>query len=264
MALNLKRTEATEAPVNEAAQAAVEAPVAEAPAVVVNNENTGIWSDKIAFVASLGNPLRDDVTKITVDGKEEKKVTPFIVGYRFKALMDIVIPDCGTTDAFKKNYMDYNDITGKREVKAGETFDVTPFEMAALASYQEINRTFAGGDRVATCAYAFKQFRGKMSSGTGVKDEEVPRAMLRLAQGSIKDCEIIPVLTMTKEMDASGKERRKGTINPGFEKWAPLCKVTERSVGAPRGEGSRAKTNTYDQNAANFAALIAQKGFSRA
>lgn len=248
---------AVEAKTEEAAVAEATAP---AGAEEVANDTVGTLSAKIAFVAPLGNPLKDDVTIIKgKDGQENKKVTPFIVGYRLKALEDIDVPECGTTDNFKKDYMDYADINGKKHVAAGETFDVTPFEMAVLAADPRVNRTFSGGERVAICCWSKKEFTGSKTGDVTVK--AVPRAVLRLTEGSIKDYNYIEVCSKTVEMDESGKQRKVGHINPGFEKWAPLCKASARTAGG-RTAGARSSKPIYDPNAANFMSLLRTKGFN--
>lgn len=248
---------AVEAKTEEAAVAEATAP---AGAEEVANETVGTLSEKIAFVAPLGNPLKDDVTIIKdKDGQEIKKVTPFIVGYRMKALEEMDVPDCGTTDNFKKDYMDYADINGTKHVAAGETFDVTPFEMAVMAADPRINRTFSGGERVGICCWSKKEFTGSKSGDVTVKN--VPRAVLRLTEGSIKDFNYIEVCSKTVEMDESGKQRKVGHINPGFEKWAPLCKTSARTGG--RTAGARSNKPIYDPNAANFMSLLRTKGFNK-
>ena len=96
MGLTIKKANAVE----PTAEAKVEAPVAEeaqasvAQAADVVDDTVNSMSDKVAFVAPLGNPLRDDVTSTKgEDGTTKKTITPFIVGYRMKALADLVVPD---------------------------------------------------------------------------------------------------------------------------------------------------------------------------
>ena len=269
MGLTIKKANAVE----PTAEAKVEAPVAEeaqapvAQAADVVDETVNSMSDKVAFVAPLGNPLRDDVTSTKgEDGTTKKTITPFIVGYRMKALADLVVPDCGTTDNFKKNYMDYADINGKKEVKAGETFDLTPFEMAVLASQKEFNKQFTGGDVRAMCCFSRKDFPGgKAKDGAEVTVKEIPRAVLRLAEGSIKDMQYVLVCEKEMQMTEDGKQKRVGKVNPGFEKWAPLCKATQRTVGGARAasKGAANAKPTYDPMAAQFMAILRQKGLQQ-
>jgi hypothetical protein len=272
MALNLDKTKKAEAEApavaaEAAAPAAVEAPAAEAAPTGVADDTVGTLSDKIAFVAPLGNPLRDDVTTVKdkTTGAEEKKTTPFIVGYRFRALVDLDVPECGTTDKFKKDYMDYADINGTKHVPAGETFDLTPFEMAVLAARKEVNRTFSGGEATAVCAFSKKEMQNKVGDASNVTVREFPRAVLRLSEGSIKDYPYVEVCTKTMETAEDGTQRKKGVINPGFEKWAPLCKTTPRTTTARSGAaaGDKTKKNLYDQGAANFMQILQSKGYQR-
>lgn len=269
MGLTIKKANATE----PTAEAKVEAPVAEeaeapvAQAADVVDDTIGSMSDKVAFVAPLGNPLRDDVTSTKgEDGVVNKTTTPFIVGYRMKALADLVVPDCGTTDNFKKNYMDFADINGVKEVKAGETFDLTPFEMAVMAARKEFNKRFTGGEVAAMCCFSKKDFPGgKAKDGAEVTVKEIPRAVLRLAEGSIKDMQYVLVCEKEMQMDADGKQKKVGKVNPGFEKWAPLCKATQRTVGGARAasKGAANAKPTYDPMAAQFMAILRQKGLQQ-
>lgn len=257
MALNTLREavkEETKAPVEATAEK-------QEQAVVSDNPNLGILSDKVAFVQPLGNPLRDDTTTVTVNGESVKKVTSFIVGYRFKALADITVPNCGTTDKFKGDYMDFDPdrINEEIQVKAGETFDLTPFEMALLASKEEYNKQFTGGDHPVTCAYSSKARKDQAVSGKVVVSE-LPRAVLRLAttQGSIKDFGIIDVCEKKMVAGPDGRETKVGVIKPGFEKWEPLTKKAQRQI-TRSAAGAGVKKATYDKNARNFLELVRNK-----
>lgn len=268
MALNFNKASVTEenvnaAPVEAAAPAEAAAPV-EAAAPANKPENLNSLSDKIAFVCPLTNPMRDDVVTTTLqDGTKDKVVTPFICGYRFKALVDVEIPDCGTTPEFKKNYMDYSDINGKKAVKAGEEFDVTPFEMALMASWPEVNGVFAGGEHKAVCGFSRKLLNNKSGAGAAVTISEFPRAVLKLSQGSIKDIPGVNVCEKSYNMNESGKKVKVGTLNPGFEKWAPLVAATKRSARSA-GEGASAgRRSQYDAAARMFQELAKGKGYVR-
>ena len=227
---------------------------------VVAEDNVGSLSSKVAFVQPLGNPLRNDTTKIKNEaGHEETKVTSFIVGYRFKALADIDVPDCGTTEKFKKDYMNYDEakLNNVKHVAAGETFDLTPFETALMGSWPEFNKMFTGDDRAVVVAYA----KQKVDTGTG-NVSDIPRAVLRLAstQGSIKDFGIIDVCEKKTVPGPDGKEIKTGVIKEGFEKWAPLCIRGERKSARPAAGG--VKKNTYDKNAKSFLELLKAKGYN--
>jgi hypothetical protein len=227
---------------------------------VAVEDNIGSLSSKVAFIQPLGNPLRNDTTKVKdANGAEVPKITSFIVGYRFKALADIDVPDCGTTEKFKKDYMNFDEakLNNTKHVKAGETFDLTPFETALLGSWPEFNKMFTGEDRAVVVAYA----KPKVDAGSG-KINEIPRAVLRLAstQGSIKDYGILDVCEKKMVPGPDGKEIKTGVIKPGFEKWAPLCIRGERKSAARTGAGGVKKVG-YDKNAKSFLELLKTKGY---
>lgn len=217
----------------------------------------GSMSAQVAFVQPLGNPLRIDVTK-KGDGPDDVQKTSFIVGYRFKALTDIDVPDCGTTEAFKKDYMNYDEaqLNNTKHVKAGETFDLTPFETALMGSWPEFNKMFTGEGRAVVCAYA----KPKIQEGAGTVNE-IPRAVLRLAstQGSIKDFGILDVCEKKMVAGEDGKETKVGIIKEGFEKWAPLCARSQRK--SARATAGGVKKATYDKNAKSFLELLKSRGY---
>lgn len=191
-------------------------------------------SGTIAFVAALGDPSQDDTTTKVENGKEVKIVDPTIVGYRFKALEDIEVPEIGTTDAFSINKsMDYNEanINKTKKVKKGETFDLTKFETGVLLSPPEFNGKVTGGQLPVSCVYtmkAKKNAKGELSTVTGAA--AVPSISLRASASgtSIKDVDMIPVLTFTKEKTEAGTVRKNRAIIKGFEKWLPLTVAKQR------------------------------------
>ena len=273
MPLNISRTAKEEAPATApVAEEVVATEEVKAEGAAVNaegegfNQNVGSWSNKIAFVKCLTNPLRDDVVTIKIDGKAEKKITPFICGYRFQALEDIEVPDCGTTINFKKDPMNFNDINGKKMVKAGETFDMTPFEVGLIASWPEFNQRFTGGEHPVTCGLMNKEYKNKLGATQEVQIKEFPRAILRLVgPGQIKDLGWENVCEKKIEMTPDGREVKKGVIIPGFEKFAPLCETAPKS-GARAASGAKAagkKANIYSASARAFMELAAGKGYVR-
>lgn len=235
----------TKAPVQEAAankEVETAAVNAQAPIAEVNDEVLGSMSDKIEFIAALGDPSRDDVTPANIEKGIAKRVDPTIVGYAFKVLVDMEIPDCGTGEDLKDNPMSYKDKDGKKMVKAGETIYLTRFETGMLLSRPEFNTRVTGGNMPVCVAYTFygpKSKEGNLPTVTSTT--RIPSVTLRPAQTgqSIKDIQMIPVLSFTSEKDANGRNRKKRTINPGFEKWAPLC--SERTVAARPRTGASQK-----------------------
>lgn len=238
----------------EKAAVGAQTPVAEA-----DPEILGSMSDKIEFVAALGDPSRDDVTPANPEKGIERRVDPTIVGYAFKTSVDLEIPDCGTGDDLKDNPMSYNDKNGKKMVKAGETFYLTRFETGMLLSPDEFNGKVTGGNMPVSVSYTFYGNKNKDGSlPTVTSATRIPSVTLRPTQigQSIKDIKMIPVLTFTSEKDESGRNRKKRTIIPGFEKWAPLCK--ERTVAA-RTRSAAPKAASRNKKAAAFLEIVAGK-----
>lgn len=267
MGLNLNKTKVEEnvqAEVNTAPAAEVNEEVMAEDDMPKNSpEGTNSLRDKVAFVQPITTPLRDDVTKVKFpDGHEETKHTPFIIGYQFKALIDLVVPECGITPNFKKNYMDYKDINGKREVKAGEIFNCTPFETALMASWAEFNTMFTGGEHTAVCAFSRRILESKNGGADKVIVKDFPRAVLRLTKGSIKDIGYVNAFEKQVVMGEDGRERRTGTVVAGFEKWEPMLQATTRS-GARGASGARASKVEYDPAARMFQELARGKGYQR-
>lgn len=232
------------------AAAEAQAPVAQAGDVEYGNK-----SNTLIFMNPLGDPSKDD--KVTTkDGKE--LVTATICGYRFKCTEDIDVPDCGLDIGFKNDRMNYVDPHGMKHVKAGETFDLTPFEMACLLSREEYNGKATGGDRPVTCTYNMSGTRSKDGVLAKVSDtSNIPNASLRAAAAgaSIKDYEMINVINCKKTKEPNGKVIVERTPIAGFEKWAVLCqKVARKSAGVAGPQ--KAKRNTQAQA---FLAIVAQK-----
>ena len=96
-------------------------------------------SDTIQFVIALGHP-----------GKPQKRVqggqamASFqVVGYMFKALEDVSVPVAKQIEG-AKSVMDC-EIVGTKEIKAGETFQLTLFETGCFISRIEYGGHFTGG-----------------------------------------------------------------------------------------------------------------------
>lgn len=228
---------------------------AEAPVEVVNPENLGSLSDKLKFVAALGDPSQDDITYVVdkATGKKVKKVDPIIVGYRFVADVDLEVPDVAPGEDLKKNLMSFTgDPTKTRLVKAGTEFDLTKFETGALISREEFNARATGGEIPVTCTYV--NTVKKTSNGTLASTASaaaVPTIAIRAITGSIKDVETIPVLTFTAVKDPNNNTTRKTReIIKGFEKWQPLCVRQQAKSG--RVGSSTTSTNTRNAGAAAF------------
>lgn len=237
-----------------AKEAAKEVKVQEGATPVASKDtsNYGSKRNAIAFVRPLGDPSDPDTTTTEVNGEKTTKVTSTIVGYKFKALEDIKIPNCGTTEAFKRNPMDYETLDWI-DVKAGTEFALTPFETAFLLSQPEYNGGCDGGERPVNCSYARKALKMKDSDKISAV-QQVPRVVLRAATGSIKDFDIEDVLTFEK-VTVNNVTRKKREIKPGFEKWAPLAAVATRKARVK----SETDVNTVNRNAEAFLNFVKAK-----
>lgn len=250
-----------QAPVQETVSKEVATAAVNAQAPVdenIDSETLGSKSDKIEFIAALGDPSRDDVTPANLEKGIERRVDPTIVGYAFKVLEDMEVPECGTDDDLKDNPMSYKDKDGKRMAKAGETIYLTRFETGMLLSQPEFNTRITGGNMPVSVSYTFfgKPKDGKLPTVTS--QTRIPSVTLRPSQvgQSIKDIKMIPVLSYTVEKDDRGRTRKKRTINQGFEKWAPLCK--ERTVAA-RARSAVSQKAVRNNKAAAFLQIVASK-----
>lgn len=237
---------------------------AEAVAPTYDESKLGSMSGAVEFVAPLGDPSHPDTT---TDKEGNKTITPFIVGYRFKALQDIEVPECGLDKDARKNLMSYipEQKNNKKAVKAGETFDLTRFEAALLLASVEFNGAISGGDKTFIGVYQTKTMNSKKGTvGTTSAATALPTFVLKAAgAGSIKDYEIIKVLTfvsetVNKDKDGNPITRKKRTIVPGFEKWEPLC-LAQAPTKSATGGAKKTPTNRRNANAEAFLQLVARK-----
>lgn len=256
MALELKGAKEPEAPKVE--ETVKEEVVAEKTAV--NNSVLGSLRPYLAFVCPLGDPSNQDTTRVKLpDGTEDKKITSTIVGYKFKLLKDMRIPDCGTNDGFKKDAMNFEQVENWAEHKEGDIVALTPYETALLLSQEEFNGGCTGGEKPVSCVYQSKGIKGKTGSVATVSAAATtPRVSLRAATGSIKDFEIEDVLTFVMK-EVNGVNRKQRTIKPGFEKWAPLAKTATRKTAGGRSSGEVDATKVANKNAQAFLAFVNSK-----
>lgn len=234
-----------------------EAKKAEAAAVAmapkVDDSILGSMSDKVAFVNPLGDPSHPDVT---TDKDNNKTTTPYIVGYRFKALADIEVPECGLDKDARKNLMSYipENKNNKKAVKAGEEFMLTRFETALLLAPPEFNGRISGGGKEFSAVYQTVQVKSKKGAvGEVSSATKVPTVALKAERGSIKDYEIEEVLTFTKT-EENGVVRKKRQIRPGYEKFEALCFNPEPKARAQR-SGASSK-NVRNAKAEAFLAIV--------
>lgn len=254
MALNINGAKKAEtAPATE---------VVETTAVETANEVLGTARKNLAFVRPLGDPSNPDTTKVTLpDGNTDKKITSTIVGYKFKVLETMMVPDCGTNAGFKNDPMNYDKVENWREAKAGEEIALTPFETALLLSQPQFNGGCDGGEKPVSCVYQNKTVKTKAGAvATASAAASTPRVSLRAAVGSIKDFDIEDVLTYEK-VEVNGVVRKKRTILAGYEKWAPLAAEQTRKATGGREKAVADPTKVANKNAQAFLAFVnARKG----
>lgn len=251
-------TPAPEAPaVDEKVKAKAEAK-ASTPVMATTEDNDviGSKSETLEFIAPLCDPSVPDKTDIKNkdgSGTTSKISTGTIVGYRFKSTIDIPdLPDCGIDEGFKGNRMNFVNIAGTRAVKAGEEFDLTPFELGALLSRLEYNALALGGENHVKCTYKLAGAKKKDGTVEKVSDATaVPNVSLRGIDGTVvKTLPMIEVLDYTKSpKSAKGAVKISRKIKPGFEKWEVLCKAA-----TPKARTTTATDNkkVYSDGAAAF------------
>ena len=257
MALQRKNAEAqasTEVKDKVSAQVTAEQNIQEAGAA----NDLGKDSNKLHFVASLGDPSNPDTT---TDDKGVKKVTSTIVGYRMKADIDLEVPTVEVGDDFKKNLMSFKgDTNATKLVPAGTEFDLTRFELGMLISRPEFNGRASGGDKPVVCSYntsVKKGSAGNVMTTSGAT--AIPSISLKATtQGaSIKDYPIIDVLDYTSEKQENGTVRKTRTIKPGFEKFSALC----IAIARPTSQGGvRTAANVRNKGAETFLKIAAMHG----
>lgn len=239
--------------------------VAAKPAAPAEDYGAGLGSksDSVAFITTLVDPSDEDVV---YDENKVKSAMPRVVGFRFKALEAMTIPDCGTGDDLKNNPMSYLNAQGTRKVKKGEEFDLTRFELGMLASTPEFNARITGGDRPVVLSYATTGITKAKGDASAIADaysrNKLPTVSLKLLdKGSMRDIQGIPVLdfeVLGTKTGFGGKvayAEKKKTIRPGFEKWAPLCLEVASRTPRP----SAGKKDDRNKSAAAFLSIVKKR-----
>lgn len=208
------------------------------------NDNTidyaSIGKDQynLAFICALGDPSR--LEKGKKKDSDTGKVTSKVVGAKFQVLSRMQIPVSPPLDDFWKNLMSYDpdNITWEWH-EAGDIVLMTPFEYGLLLSQPSFNGYCLGGDRP-VCITITTPRKDKDAMQTIKK---LPRVTLRPygTTDTYKDTTIEDVLTCTTEIvnEETGQKRKKKTIKPGFEKWAPI-------IGKDTKRGRKAKPKNLE------------------
>lgn len=222
-------------------------------AVKMNADDFGDRSKDLAFVCSLGDPSVSDATKIN-----GKPVTlSRIIGYRFRALADMTVPDFGTTARFNGTRLNDAEVTDRfRDVKAGETFDLTRVETMALLSREEFGMCATGNPEAPVQLVV--RF-GKAGTEAPQTSAQLPDSQLNLMSGaafkSIKELEIIDVLDYVPNKDGGTFASGTRTLKPEFEgtKFAPRALNVEQRMAR---RGKSGGVNADKRKNVNQAAAI--------
>ncbi len=113
----------------------------------------GSKSDKIKFISCLGNPDKPQPRR----DKKQDIPSVLVVGYRFKALEDVVVPKANLKEGFK-SLMDVEDMVDV-QIKAGQEFDLNIFEAGVLISRPEYAGKFTGEGESVSLTLKFSESR---------------------------------------------------------------------------------------------------------
>lgn len=222
-------------------------------AVKMNDATFGERSKDLAFVCSLGDPSVSDATKLN----GQPVTLSRIVGYRFRALADMQVPDFGTTARFNGPRLNDAEVTDRfREVKAGETFDLTRVETMALLSREEFGMCATGNpDAPVQLVVRF----AKMGTEAPQNSAQLPDSQLNLMSGaaykSIKELPILDVLDYIPSESGDRFASGTRTLKPEFEgtKFAPRSLTPEQRVTR---RGKSAGVSADQRKQVNQAAAI--------
>lgn len=215
----------------------------------------------LEFMASLVDPS-NPITRVSKNkAPDHKAVTsPQVVGYQFKLLEDMLIPECGLTNKFKGKggRMDFIEAQFDNMVphKKGDIVNLTPFEAAKLLSQDQFNGKASGGEFPVKCSYTSNTVTNKKGEKAIVENGSIPNVVLKGVGGaSILDFRSIEVLTVTTSKGEGGRSVKERKIVPGFEKWECLTVVG----GTGTGRTSSRKADGPDEKAISFNKLMANR-----
>lgn len=198
----------------------------------------GTKSDKVAFICALGDPNKKQSRK---EGKMNKD-SNVVVGYKFKVLEDMEVPNAPLKADFK-NLIDVEPVT-MVPVKAGQIVSLNLVETGMFITRVEFAGKFTGeGTEVNISA---KHSQNRL--------EPLPALRNGANSGSIKaNMELIADMV-------GASETSKGTpkIKDEFaEKFSML--YTKRSAGRKTASGAKKEGESTKDIAAAFRALYAKK-----
>lgn len=196
----------------------------------------GSKSEKVVFLGCLGDPNKPQPRR---DGKEDVP-SIVVVGYKFKALEDMMIPNAPLKANFK-TLMDVEDMT-EVPVKANEEFILNVFETGALISRPEYAGRFTGEGTSVSITIKFSKSR----------TEPMP-VLKKDTKGSIKEVmiEVADMIPDPSNPDGKGTPKVKAEY---AEKFGVL--YTKRKAGKT-GTSSKAQSGEVQADlAAAFNAYI--------
>jgi len=206
-----------------------------------NKTLEGSASADLEFCYAIGGKKQARV----VNGVSTSSYKP--IGYAFKAIKPIEVPDAPLTtpnDAYTVNL----ETVGKKQVKAGEEFQLNLVETAMLLSRIEFGGSASAAGRVVTL------------SGTINKDSVSGdiRPCLKQQEGSIKDGMVNAATESQVESQAFGKGTiTEYTVLPQFEaKFGVFFAKREKATT----DGVKDNTQNAKNWAAAFRGLYASKG----
>lgn len=180
----------------------------------------GSKSDKVAFVASLGDPTRGQSRK----EKNEDIPSHTVVGYAFKALEDMTIPRADIKSGFS-SYMDVGPMT-EEKVKAGDIFYLNLFETGALISKNVYAGSFSGEGTTVTLSVKYS------------KDRPEPLPVLnKKGSGSVKENMIL----IADMVGADPANKIKGTPKIKDEFASKFSVLYEKKVAGRKGSSNGSK-----------------------
>ena len=194
----------------------------------------GSKSDKVVFIGCLGDPNKPQPRR---EGKEDVP-SIVVVGYKFKALEDMMVPHAPLKQNFK-TLMDVEDMT-EVPVKAGEEFNLNVFETGALISRPEFAGRFTGEGNSVSITIKFSKSR----------TEPMP-VLKRDGKGSIKETMFEVADMIPNPSDPNGKGTPK-VKDEYADKFGVL--YTKRKAGKT---GSTAKAQSGEVQADLAAAFNA-------
>ena len=199
----------------------------------------GSKSDKVAFVCALGDPNKKQPRVAN-----KKDVDSYVVvGYKFKALEDMMVPVAPLKAGFK-NLIDTEAPT-ERQVKAGEMISLNLVETGLFISRNEFAGIFTGEGEAVFVTAKFSDERG---------DEPLP-VLRKMNPGSIKENMDLVADMVGVTADSKGTPKVK-------PEYADIFGVLYQARKAQRGTGTpkeKVQGESYKSMAAAFRSFYGKK-----